>query len=186
MQWRSVILGLGRPYSTSCRRHCGAIISKCFTKNSCGVVARIEPKEFKSLVPDAELNFAWGTVTCDLSGVHSLSPSHLARAAVHGRAMDYRATSKHTKYDGHAALTNSTFYPLVVDAFGCMHKEFTDLIDLVEAEAENSGFAPSPSRMTLDTFLAAFSTQWQADNARIVAEWQRLCRQRVFHSWRPA
>ena len=100
--------------------------------------------------------------------------------------MDYRATLKHAKYDAHASMTNSTFYPLVVDTFGCFHKEFISLIDLIESEAENAGFAPSASRMTRDFFLATFSAQWQANNARIILEWQRLCRQRVFHSWHPA
>ena len=35
--------------------------------------------------------------------------------------------------------------------------------------------------MTPDDFLCALSTQWQMDNARIVLEWQRMCRMRTHH-----
>jgi hypothetical protein len=55
-------------------RHDRAMDLVCRYARSCSVIARTEPKDFKSLVPDAELFFASITLLTDLSGVHSLLP----------------------------------------------------------------------------------------------------------------
>jgi hypothetical protein len=163
-------------------RHDKAMDLVCRYARSCSVLARLEPKDFKSLVPDAELHFAHRTVLSDLSGVHPTAPSHLISARP-GLAKNRRAQAKHSKYDPQATQAGSDFIPLVVDSFGSMHHEFTTLIDSIEKEADQAGFAPSPSRMTRDAFISMFACGWQADNGRIILEWQRLCRQRLFHSW---
>ena len=92
--------------------------------------------------------------------------------------MERRATHKRNKYDPHAEATGSTFVPLVMDAFGSMHKDFADTLDRSAEEAGLAALAPAPglSVMTPDD-----STQWQMDNARIVLEWQRMCRMRMYH-----
>jgi hypothetical protein len=161
-------------------RHDRAMDLVCRYARSCSVIARLEPKDFKSLVPDAELFFSALTALGDLSGVHSLSPTHLAASARPGQAMERRATAKHTKYDRQAAATDSTFYPLVVDCFGTMHEEFSNLLDLIEEEAGLAAFAPTPGRMTREDFIAVFASQWQRDNAYIVLQWQRMARMRMY------
>ena len=70
----------------------------------------------------------------------------------------------------------SKFVPLVVDSWGCMHDEFRDLLKFFQEESKRSCFAPASGGLTLPDFLAAFSAQWQLDNARIVFQWQRACR----------
>ena len=162
-------------------RHDRAMELVCRYARSCSVIARIEPKDFKSVVPDSELFFAAETLLTDLSGVHSLAPSHLQDSPAPGQAMERRATHKRNKYDPHAEATGSTFVPLVMDAFGSMHKDFADTLDRIAEEAGLAAFAPAPGLMTPDDFLCALSTQWQMDNARIVLEWQRMCRMRTHH-----
>ena len=166
-------------------RHDRAMELVCRHARSCSVIARLEPKDFKSLVPDAELFFSATTILCDLSGVHPLSPSHLTSSPKPGKALDRRATSKHAKYDSHAAASDSSFFPLVVDSFGCLHKEFFKLLDLIDEEADLASFAPTPGRMSRDAFLAVFSTQWQMDNAQIVLQWLRLCRSHLYAAQPP-
>ena len=95
--------------------------------------------------------------------------------------MERRATHKRNKYDPHAEATGSTFVPLVMDAFGSMHKDFADTLDRIAEEAGLAAFALAPGLMTPDDFLCALSTQWQMDNALIVLEWQRMCRMRMYH-----
>ena len=162
-------------------RHDRAMELVCRYARSCSVIARIEPKDFKSVVPDSELFFAAETLLTDLSGVHSLAPSHLQDSPAPGQAMERRATHKRNKYDPHAEATGSTFVPLVMDAFGSMHKDFADTLDRIAEEAGLAAFAPAPGLMTPDDFLCALSTQWQMDNALIVLEWQRMCRMRMYH-----
>lgn len=153
----------------------------CRYARSCSVIARTEPKDFKSLVPDAELFFASITLLTDLSGVHSLSPSHLLASPTPGQALARRATEKHTKYDPHAAATGASFSPLIIDAFGSISTEFAEVLDRIAEEAGLAAFAPAPGLLSPDDFLCALSTQWQKDNALIVLEWQRLCRKRMYY-----
>ena len=141
---------------------------------SCGVLARFEPKDAGSLVPDGELIFSLDAVVVDLSGIHSLAPSHLRDSSAPGLAMERRAARKHTKYDAHAATIGCRFKALVVDAFGSLQKEFCDLLAEIEAHAQDSGWT-SPTRLTLDSFLARFAVEWQASNAAIVTQYTSMC-----------
>ena len=146
----------------------------CEFARSCSATTRLEPKDFLSLVPDAEIFFNRDTILCDFSGVHALAPSHQAGGP--GRAAASRAATKHAKYDSHADARDCKFVPLVVDSWGCMHDEFRDLLKFFHEESKRSCFAPASGGLTLPDFLAAFSAQWQLDNARIVFQWQRACR----------
>ena len=150
----------------------------CSFARSNSVTARLEPKDDGALVPDAELILSTGPVLTDLSGVWPLAPSHLASHPLPGAAMNQRAHDKGNKYRDHAARLNSRFVPLIVDAFGCMHKDFISLIAEVENEGNQLDFYPSTTRMSAPTFTSIFSTRWQADNARIVYQWLNLCRSR--------
>ena len=55
---------------------------------SCSVLARFEPKDAGSLVPDGELIFSQDAELVDLSGVHSLAPSHLHNSPQPGLAVE--------------------------------------------------------------------------------------------------
>jgi hypothetical protein len=155
-------------------RHDRAMRLVCEFARACSATTRLEPKDFGSLVPDAEIFFSHDTILCDFSGVHATAPSHLASGP--GRAVAARAAAKHAKYDAHAAACDSRFVPLVVDCWGSIHDEFRELLKTFLEESKRSCFAPASGGLSLPDFLAAFSSQWQLDNARIVFQWQRACR----------
>ena len=147
----------------------------CRFARSNSVLARLEPKDESSLVPDGELFFADGTVLVDLSGDHSLAPSHLRSSPAPGQAMKRRAAAKHDKYDSHASSCNSRFIPLVVDKFGTVQKDFVDLAQAIEDEALHLGLCQaSPTRISVESFWESFSSQWQIDNARVVLQWLQM------------
>ena len=127
-----------------------------------------------SLVPDGELIFSQDAVLVDLSGIHTLAPSHLEKSPTPGLAMDRRATTKHNKYDSHALSINCLFFALVADAFGSLRQEFVDLLLRIESHALDTRWV-SPTRMTLDSFLVRFATEWQASNAAIVSQYTSMC-----------
>ena len=77
----------------------------------------------------------------------------------------------------------------VVDSFGSLNKEFVSLVDEIEETATRGLGRSLPTRMTRATFLALFGSQWQADNAAIIAQWLGLCRRlrlRGIPRWRSA
>ena len=141
---------------------------------SCSVLARFEPKDAGSLVPDGELIFSQDAVLVDLSGIHTLAPSHLDKSPTPGLAMDRRATAKHTKYDSHALSIDCLFFALVADAFGSLQQEFVDLLLRIESHALDARWV-SHTRMSLDSFLVRFATEWQASNAAIVSQYTSMC-----------
>lgn len=143
----------------------------------CGAQARLEPKDLGSLVPDGEFFLSTGAVLVDASGVSSLAPSHLKGRKVPGRALASRARYKHNKYNGHADSLNSRFVPLVLDRFGCFHKEFSAFLKELDTEAKQLGMGTlSPTRLDLPTTLLKLSNGWQADGARIVYQWLTMVR----------
>jgi hypothetical protein len=74
------------------------------------VLARFEPKVMGSRVPDGELIFPRKVVTVDLTGVHSLAPSHLRTSPSPGKA-ERRGRAMHRKYDADAKAMDATFGP---------------------------------------------------------------------------
>ena len=54
-----------------------------------------------------------------------------------------------------------------------MHKTFGEVPSLPLRRPQAS--------MIPDDFFCALFTEWQMDNARIVLEWQRMCRMRTYH-----
>ena len=97
-----------------------------------GVLARFEPKDMGSRVPDGEFIFPRKVVTVDMTGVHSLAPSHLRSSRRPGKAIERRGRSKHLKYDTDAEAIGASFAALVVDSFGSLHEDFTKLVDEIE------------------------------------------------------
>ena len=95
-----------------------------------------------------------------------------------GRALASRANNKHNKYNGHADSLNSRFVTLVLDRFGCFHKEFSDLRKELDSEAKQLGRGTLlPTRLDpVPTTLLKLSNRWQADGARIVYQWLTMVR----------
>ena len=139
------------------------------------VLARFEPKDMGSRVPDGELIFPRKIVTVDLTGVHSLAPSHLRSSRRPGKAIQRRGRAKHLKYDADAKAIGATFAALVVDSFGSLHDDFISLVNEIEETATRGLGQPPPFRITRETFLSLFSTEWQASNAAIIGQWLCLC-----------
>ncbi len=94
-----------------------------------GVLARFKPKDMGSRVPDGELIFPRKMTTVDLTGVHSLAPSHLRASPSSGKAIERRGCAKHRKYDADAKAMDATFSTLVVDAVGSPHEDFIKLVE---------------------------------------------------------
>ena len=163
-------------------RHDRGMELVCRYARMCSVIASLEPKDFKSLVPDGEFFFSCLSALSDLTGVHPTAPSHLLASPQPGKALKRRVRVKHVKYDPLARATGSTLFALAVDSFGHLHDEFFKLLDLIEEEATLAPFLAAPGRLTRDDFLHIFSTQWQTDNARIVHQWLRMCRKRMHSS----
>ncbi|MEY3082615.1 MAG: hypothetical protein RJA94_2600, partial [Pseudomonadota bacterium] len=186
--WHPLVCAAVRRRAVTTRHDRGMQLLGCFAR-SCGVLMRFEPKDLGSRVPDGELIFPRKVVLVDFSGVHSLAPSHLRTSRRPGQAMERRACVKHMKYDADAKAVDGMFAALVVDSFGSLHKEFVSLIDEIEDTATRGLGRPLPTRMTRATFLALFGSQWQADNAAIIAQWLGLCRRlrlRSISRWRSA
>jgi hypothetical protein len=139
------------------------------------VLARFEPKDMGSRVPDGELIFPRQIVTVDLTGVHSLAPSHLRSSRRPGKAIQRRGRAKHLKYDADAKAIGATFAALVVDSFGSLHDDFISLVNEIEETATRGLGQQPPFRITRESFLSLFSSEWQASNAAIIAQWLCLC-----------
>ena len=113
--------------------------------------------------------------TVDLTGVHSLAPSHLRASPTPGKAIERRGRAKHLKYDADAKAMDATFEALVVDAFGSLHEDFVKLVDEIEETAMRGLGRPPLFRITREAFLSLFSSEWQASNAAIIGQWLSLC-----------
>ena len=147
----------------------------CRFARSCSVIASLEPKDFKSLVPDGEFFFSGFSALGDLSGVHPTAPSHLQASPQPGKAAERRAAAKNAKYATHAESVGSSFSAFVVDSFGCMHKDFIKFLDRIEEEASLAPFLASPGRLSREDFLSLFAALWQSDNARVSQTHSQLC-----------
>jgi hypothetical protein len=85
-----------------------------------GVPARFEPKDMGSRIPDGELIFPRKVATADLTGVHSLGPSHLCASPRPDKAIERRGRAKQLNYDADAKAIAATFEALAVD--GSLHE----------------------------------------------------------------
>ena len=63
----------------------------------------------------------------------------------------------------------------MVDSFGSLHDDFISLVNEIEETATRGLGQPPPFRITRETFLSLFSSEWQASNAAIIAQWLCLC-----------
>ena len=75
-------------------------------------------KDPKALIPDGEIFLARDSIFFDVSGVHSLAPSHFRPHAPQGSAVAGRETHKETKYAEYATERHARIVPFVLDCFG--------------------------------------------------------------------
>ena len=172
--WHALACSAVRRRAVTTRHDRGMLLLVRYARSN-GVLARFEPKDMGSRVPDGELIFPRKVVTVDLTGVHSLAPSHLRTSRRPGKAILRRGRTKHLKYDADAKAIGATFAALVVDSFGSLHEDFITLVDEIEETATRGLGSPPPFRITRETFLSLFSSEWQASNAAIIAQWLSLC-----------
>ena len=81
-----------------------------------GVLSRFEPKDFKSLVPYAELFLTRETIDIDLTAAFPLAPSYTDLKP--GQLLPTKARKKEKKYNEHSTAAGKRFVPVVVDVFG--------------------------------------------------------------------
>ena len=172
--WHALACSAVRRRAVTTRHDRGMQLLVRFARSN-GVLARFEPKDMGSRVPDGELIFPRKVTTVDLTGVHSLAPSHLHASPTPGKAIVRRGRAKHLKYDADAKAMDATFAALVVDAFGSLNEDFLKLVEEIEETAMRGLGQPPPFRITRETFLSLFSSEWQASNGAIIGQWLSLC-----------
>ena len=172
--WHALACSAVRRRAATTRHDRGMLLLVRFARSN-GVLARFEPKDLGSRVPDGELIFPRKVVTVDMTGVHPLAPSHLHTSRRPGKAVQRRGRAKHIKYDADAKAIGATFAALVVDSFGSLHEDFTTLVNEIEETATRGLGQPPLFRITRETFLSLFSSEWQASNAAIIGQWLSLC-----------
>lgn len=81
----------------------------------------------KSFGPDVAYTSASSTTWTDISVVHVLQRSYIkSSASGAGTALDARAKAKASKYKDACAQLKVSFAPLVISAYGRLHKEFAE------------------------------------------------------------
>jgi hypothetical protein len=172
--WHALACSAVRRRAVTTRHDRGMQLLVRFARSN-DVLARFEPKDMSSRVPDGELIFPRKVMTVDMTGVHSLAPSHLRASPTPGKAIERRGRAKHLKYDADAKAIDATFAALVVDAFGSLHEDFAKLVDEIEETAMRGLGQPPLFRISRETFFPLFSSEWQASNAAIIGQWLSLC-----------
>ena len=172
--WHPLACSAVRRRAVTTRHDRGMLLLVRYARSN-GVLARFEPKDMGSRVPDGELIFPRKVVTVNMKGVHTLAPSHLRTSRRPGKAIERRGRAKHLKYDTDAKALGALFAALVVDSFGSLHDDFVKIVDEIEETATRGLGNPPPFRLTRETFLSLFSSQWQASNAAIIGQWLCLC-----------
>jgi hypothetical protein len=159
-------------------RHDSAAQLLCRFARSNGALARIEPKDEGSLVPDGEIILPLKTVLFDVSGTHPAAPSYQAHNARHpGAAISARERIKNNKYSTYASTLNATFVPFVIDTYGWLGKPAAKLINTIEADAFHPRLGlPACTRITSSNFLGLLAVEWQRHNANIIYQWSSMIR----------
>ena len=139
-----------------------------------GILSRLEPKDFKSLVPDAELFLTRETIDIDLTAAFPLAPSYTDLKP--GQLLPTKARRKEKKYTEQSTAAGKRFVPIVVDVFGSLGREATELLDIIEKEAAFPSVSDAGKRHPRSLFLSTFSHKWHTDNVNIITQWCRLMR----------
>ena len=162
------------------RRHDAAAYHFLAFARSNGCLANIVAKDPKSLIPDGELFLASDSIFFDVSGVHTLAPSHLSPSSVARTAVEGREKHKLTKYKTYAEERQGKIVPIVLDCFGMLGDLALSLIDQVIDEGGSPLLGSAlPARMSRQLFVDTLAQIWQIGNAKIIREWQMLARQAV-------
>ena len=84
-------------------RHDSASQLLCRFARSNGALARVEPKDEGSLIPDGEVILPLKTILFDISGTHPAAPTYQANNARHpGAAISARESNKNNKYSAYS------------------------------------------------------------------------------------
>ena len=148
----------------------------CRYARSNGALARIEPKDEASLVPDGEIILPTTTVLFDVSGVHPAALSYRRSNELRaGASMLTRQTTKNTKYLSYATNLNAKFVPFVLDTYGWLSKPALRLVNEIENQALHPRL-PASTRITSTNFLPLLAVDWQRGNANVVYQWSAMIR----------
>ena len=150
----------------------------CRYARSNGALARIEPKDEASLVPDGEIILPITTVLFDVSGVHPAALSHRRSNELNaGASILTRQTTKNGKYLSYATNLNAKFVPFVIDTYGWLGDPALRLIKEIEKEAFHPRLGlPTSMRITSTHFLPLLAVNWQRGNANVVLQWSAMIR----------
>ena len=159
-------------------RHDSAAQLLCRFARSNGALARVEPKDEGSLVPDGEVILPLKTILFDISGTHPAAPSYRTQNSRHpGAAISAREQTKNNKYLSYASSLSATFVPFVIDTYGWLGKPAIKLIKNIDADAFHPRLGlPACTRITSSNFLGLLAVDWQRNNANIVYQWSSMIR----------
>jgi hypothetical protein len=159
-------------------RHDSAAQLLCRYARSNGALARIEPKDEGSLVPDGEVILPTKTILFDISGTHPAAPTYRSNNARHpGAAISARESIKNNKYSTYASNLSAIFVPFVIDTYGWLGKHATKLIKEIDDDAFHPRLGlPATTRITSANFLGLLAVDWQRNNALIIFQWFSMIR----------
>ena len=99
--------------------HDSAALLLCRYARSNGALARTEPKDEGSLVPDGEVILPMKTILFGISGTRPAAPTYWSNNARHpGAAISAREGTKNNKYSAYASNLSAVFVPPVIDTYG--------------------------------------------------------------------
>lgn len=150
----------------------------CRYARSNGALARIEPKDEASLVPDGEIVLPTSTLLFDVSGLHPAAPSYRRSNELKaGASILTRQNTKNNKYRTYANNLGAKFVPFVLDTFGWLGEPALRLVKEIENDAFHPRLGlPTSTRITLNEFLPLLAVDWQKGNANIIYQWSSMIR----------
>lgn len=144
------------------------------------VLARVEPKDSASLVPDGEFILPHLTALIDVSGTHPSAPSYRPKSVRDpGSAILSREKIKNNKYALHSLHLGANFFPFVIDTYGAIGKHALAFIKSVDGAFHPGLGLPPSSRMQMATFCQLMSVEWQKHNANILLQWDNMTRSKT-------
>ena len=149
----------------------------CRYARSNGALARIEPKDEASLVPDGEIILPTSTILFDVSGLHPVALSYRRSNELKaGASILTRQKAKNDKYLSYATNLGAKFVPFVLDTFGWLGEPARRLVVDIVKEIEKDAFhprlgLPASTRISSADFLPLLAVDWQKNNASIIYQW---------------
>ena len=150
----------------------------CRYARSNGALARIEPKDEASLVPDGEIVLPTSTLLFDVSGLHPAAPSYRRSNELNaGASILTRQNTKIDKYLSYATNLGAKFVPFVLDTFGWLGEPALRLVKEIENDALHPRLGlPACTRITSNDFLPLLAVDWQKGNANVIYQWSSMIR----------